>query len=46
MAFNILDTTIADIHSALQSGRTTCRLVVQAYFDRIELLASIDAIHP
>jgi len=32
----LVETTIADIQGALRSGRTTCRLVVQGYLDRIE----------
>jgi Asp-tRNA(Asn)/Glu-tRNA(Gln) amidotransferase A subunit family amidase len=31
-----VETTIADIQEAITSGRTTCRMVVQAYLDRIE----------
>lgn len=33
---DVVESTISDIHAALESGRTTCRLVVQTYLDRIE----------
>ena len=33
---DVVETTIADIQEAISSGRTTCRMVVQAYLDRIE----------
>ena len=33
--FNILETTIEDIHRAYASGELTCRQLVQAYLDRI-----------
>jgi hypothetical protein len=33
--FNVLETTIEDIHSAYQSGQLTARQLVQAYLDRI-----------
>ncbi len=33
---DVVETTIADIQEAITSGRTTCRMVVQAYLDRIE----------
>ena len=32
----VVEATIADVHEAILSGRTTCRLVVQAHLDRIE----------
>lgn len=35
-AFEIVETTIADIHAAYRSGRLTARQLVQAYLDRIE----------
>jgi Asp-tRNA(Asn)/Glu-tRNA(Gln) amidotransferase A subunit family amidase len=35
MAFNILETTIEDIHAAYKSGELTCRQLVQMYLDRI-----------
>ena len=33
----VVEATIADIHQAIFSGTTTCRHVVQAYIDRIEV---------
>jgi amidase len=36
MSFNILETTIADVHAAYRSGQLTCRHLVQSYLDRIE----------
>ena len=33
---DVVEASIADIQDAIVSGRTTCRLVVQAYLDRIE----------
>jgi amidase len=33
-AFEVEEATIASIHTAIASGRTTCRGVVQAYIDR------------
>src|SRR5882724_11231908 len=35
-AFNVLETTIYDIHSAYKSGRLTARQLVQTYHNRIE----------
>ena len=35
-AFNIIETTIDDVHAAYKSGRLTCRELVQMYLDRIE----------
>ena len=35
-AFDVVETTIADIHAAYQSGRLTARQLVQAYLDRID----------
>ena len=32
----VVETTIAQIQDAITSGRTTCRMVVQSYLDRIE----------
>jgi len=32
--FRIEEATIADVHSAIKSGQTTCQAVVQAYIDR------------
>jgi amidase len=32
--FQIEEATIADLHRAIQDGRTTCRGIVQAYLDR------------
>ena len=36
MAFNVLETTIDEIHAAFKSGQLTCRQLVQMYLDRIE----------
>jgi len=36
MSFNLLETTIADVHAAYKSGELTCRQLVQMYLDRIE----------
>ncbi len=36
MAFNLLETTIDQIHAAYKSSELTCRQLVQMYFDRIE----------
>ena len=36
MSFNILETSIADVHAAYQSGELTCRQLVESYLDRIE----------
>src|SRR5207247_11097335 len=35
-AFHLLETTIEDIHAALQSKRITCRELVRLYMNRIE----------
>lgn len=34
--FNIVETTIADIHQAYRSGQLTCRKLVETYLERIE----------
>ncbi len=34
--FDVVETTIAEIHEALRSSQTSCREVVQAYLNRIE----------
>lgn len=34
--FQIIETTIADLHRALESGEITCRQLVEAYLERIE----------
>ncbi len=34
--FHLLETTIDDVHSALQSRQTTCRALVELYFKRIQ----------
>ena len=34
--FQVVETTIADIHAAYQSGDLTARQLVQMYLDRIE----------
>jgi amidase len=36
VSFNILETTIDEIHAGYKSGRLTCRQVVQLYLDRIK----------
>src|SRR3989304_1334193 len=36
LTFNVLETTIADIHSAFRSGQLTARQLAQMYLDRIE----------
>jgi len=36
MTFNVLETTIDEIHAAYKSGQLTCRQLVQIYLDRIE----------
>ncbi|MCY4574860.1 MAG: amidase family protein [Gemmatimonadetes bacterium] len=45
-----VEATIADIHDALLSGRTTCRMVVQAHLDRIDayehLINAITVVNP
>src|SRR5690348_1750597 len=33
--FAVQETTIADVHAAMQSGSLTCHTLVQAYLDRI-----------
>lgn len=35
-AFEVVETTIGDIHAAMKSGRLTARQLVQAYLDRID----------
>jgi amidase len=37
-SFNVLETTIDDIHGAYKSGQLTCRRLIQMYLDRIEAL--------
>ena len=34
-SFNVVETTIADVHAAFKAGRLTARQLVQAYLDRI-----------
>jgi Asp-tRNA(Asn)/Glu-tRNA(Gln) amidotransferase A subunit family amidase len=43
---DVVEATIAQIQDQIRSGRTTCRLVVQAYLDRIETYdeATVNAI--
>ena len=36
MAFNVLETTIEQVHIAYKSGELSCRQLVQMYLDRIE----------
>jgi len=38
MPFDIIDTTIADIHAAYKDGSLTCRQLVESYLDRIETI--------
>ncbi len=48
----VVETTLAELQSAIRGGRTTCRLVVQVYLDRIEAydqstgLNAISTVHP
>jgi Asp-tRNA(Asn)/Glu-tRNA(Gln) amidotransferase A subunit family amidase len=35
-AFDVTETTIADVHAAMRAGRLTCRELVRAYLRRIE----------
>src|SRR5215211_381257 len=35
-AFQVTETTIADVHVAMRGGGLTCRALVQAYLSRIE----------
>ena len=37
MSFDVIETTIAKVQAAYQSGEMTCRELVQAYLQRIEL---------
>ena len=43
---DVVEATIAQVQEAILSGRTTCRMVVQAYLDRIEAYdeATVNAI--
>jgi amidase len=34
--FQLMETSISDIHNAMQSGKLTCRSLVQRYLDRIK----------
>ena len=36
MSFNLLETTIDQVHAAYKSGELTCRQLVQMYLDRID----------
>ena len=36
-SFNVLETTIDDIHAAYKSGQLTCRRLIQMYLERIEM---------
>lgn len=36
MSFDVIETTIAEVHAAYQTGQLTCRKLVQSYLDRIE----------
>ena len=36
MSFNVIETTIEQVHAAYKSGELTCRQLVQLYLDRIE----------
>src|SRR5215210_385917 len=35
-AFQVTETTIADVHAAMRAGGLTCRALIQAYLRRIE----------
>ena len=37
--FDIVETTIADIHTAYENGTLTARQLVQMYLDRIEAIS-------
>ena len=37
MSFDLLETTIADVHAAYRSGTLTCRRLVEMYLDRIQV---------
>ncbi len=41
----VVETTIAEIQESILSGRTTCRLVVEAYLDRIEAYDQETGLH-
>jgi Asp-tRNA(Asn)/Glu-tRNA(Gln) amidotransferase A subunit family amidase len=52
-SFDLMETTVADVHAALRSGSLTCRALVSAYLDRIEAydqvgptLNSVQTINP
>jgi Asp-tRNA(Asn)/Glu-tRNA(Gln) amidotransferase A subunit family amidase len=36
MSFNVIETTIEQVHAAYKSGALTCRQLVQTYLDRIQ----------
>jgi Asp-tRNA(Asn)/Glu-tRNA(Gln) amidotransferase A subunit family amidase len=36
MSFNVIETTIEQVHAAYKSGELTCRQLVQTYLDRIQ----------
>jgi amidase len=36
MSFDVIETTIDQVHAAYRSGELTCRMLVQMYLDRIE----------
>ncbi len=36
-SFNVLETTIDDIHAAYKTGQLTCRTLIQMYLDRIDV---------
>lgn len=38
MAFNLIETTIDQVHAAYKAGELTCRQLVQMYLDRIDAL--------
>jgi amidase len=43
--FPVVETTIAQIQTALREGHTTCRAVVQSYLDRIEAYDKKTGLH-
>ncbi len=44
-AFDVVETTIPEVQSAVRSGATTCRAVVEAYLARIEAYDSTAGLH-
>lgn len=44
-AVEVVEASIADLHSAILEGRTSCRVVVQAHLDRIEAYDRSSGLH-